>query len=153
MRRYETIIIIDPDLSKEERDPLFEKFKELISQHKGYLVEVDEWGTQKLAYEIRKKTRGHYIRLDYCGAGELVSELERFCRINDRVLKYLTVLLENKADVESLKQETSEAEIKEEPSDNQAPDQDTEEESPVPEPEQKADLTEETQEDKEEEEI
>jgi len=110
MRRYETIVIIDPDLSNEERDPLYEKIRELIPRLKGFLVEFDEWGTQKLAYEIKKKTRGHYFRLDYCGTGELVSEMERSFRIDDRVLKYMTVLLEKDTDVESLKKETGETE-------------------------------------------
>ena len=105
MRRYETIVIIDPDLSEEARDPLFEKIKDLISRQEGFLIVSDEWGTQKLAYEIRKKVRGHYVRLDYCGTGALVSELERSFRIDDRILKYMTVLLEKDVDVESFKQE------------------------------------------------
>jgi len=106
MRRYETIIISDPDLSAEDRESLFERLKELISLKDGFLLDFDEWGIQKLAYEIRKKVRGHYIRLDYCGTGMLVSELERFCRINkDRILKYLTVLLDKEADLDELKAE------------------------------------------------
>ena len=106
MRRYETIIISDPDLSAEDRESLFERLKELISPKGGFLLDFDEWGIQKLAYEIRKKVRGHYIRLDYCGTGMVVSELERFCRINkDRILKYLTVLLDKEADLDELKAE------------------------------------------------
>ncbi len=110
MRRYETIFIIDPDLSEEERSPLFERLKDLFSQHKGLLVLVDEWGTQKLAYEIKKKARGYYVRLDYCGTGTLVNEIERFFRIDDRVLKYLTVLFEKDVDIESVKEEIAMAE-------------------------------------------
>ncbi|QTA86843.1 30S ribosomal protein S6 [Desulfonema magnum] len=118
MRRYETIFITDPDLSNEDRDPFFKKIKELISEQKGFLVMFDEWGTQKLAYEIKKKTRGHYVRLDYCGTGDLVLEIERICRIDDRSLKYMTVLLEDAVDVESLKKEMAEPETSEEtPSD------------------------------------
>lgn len=118
MRRYETIVIIDPDLSEEARDPLFEKIKDLISRQEGFLIVSDEWGTQKLAYEIRKKVRGHYVRLDYCGTGALVSELERSFRIDDRVLKYMTVLLEKDVDVESFKQkeEPEAPEVTDEPS-------------------------------------
>lgn len=113
MRRYETIVISDPDLSDEDREAFFKKNKDLISQGGGFLVNFDPWGVQKLAYEIRKKPRGHYLRLDFCGAGPLVSELERSFRIDDRVLKYMTVLLEENADVESLKAQTAELEIKE----------------------------------------
>ena len=110
MRRYETIFIIDPDLSEEGRAPLFERLKDLFLQHNGLLVVVDEWGAKKLAYEIKKKARGYYVRLDYCGAGILVNEIERFFRIDDRVIKYMTVLLEKDVDVESVKEEIARAE-------------------------------------------
>jgi small subunit ribosomal protein S6 len=113
MRRYETIFIVDPDLSEEERSPLFERLKPLFPQLDGFLVMVDEWGTKKLAYEIKKKKRGYYVRLDYCGTGPLVSEIERFFRIDDRVLKYMTVLLEKDVDLENLKAELAEAETEE----------------------------------------
>jgi small subunit ribosomal protein S6 len=110
MRRYETIFIIDPDLSEEGRDPLFERLKDLFPQHNGLLVMVDEWGAKKLAYEIKKKARGYYVRLDYCGTGILVNEIERFFRIDDRVLKYMTVLLEKNVDIETVKEEITRAE-------------------------------------------
>jgi small subunit ribosomal protein S6 len=114
MRRYETIIIIDPDLSEEQRAPLFERCKDLIPQYKGLLVIQDDWGQKKLAYDIKKKARGYYTRLDYCGTGELVDELERFFRIDDRVLKFMTVLLEKKVDIERIKEEMVQAEKAEE---------------------------------------
>ncbi|OQY58159.1 MAG: 30S ribosomal protein S6 [Desulfobacteraceae bacterium 4572_88] len=110
MRRYETIVITDPDLSDEDRGQLFERLKELIPGQDGFLVMFDEWGTQKMAYEIRKKIRGYYVRLDYCGTGDLVAEMERLFRIDDRVLKYMTILLDKDADLESLKQANAEAE-------------------------------------------
>ncbi|MBU4286734.1 MAG: 30S ribosomal protein S6 [Proteobacteria bacterium] len=113
MRRYETFIIIDPDLSDEERSPIFEKVKDLIQQEKGFLVMLDEWGPRRLAYEIKKKSRGYYVRLDYCGTGKLVDEMERSFRIDDRVMKYMTVLLDKYADIELIKEEMAKAEIKE----------------------------------------
>lgn len=114
MRRYETVFIIDPDLSDEERTPLFERLKPLFPQLDGLLVMIDEWGTRKLAYEIKKKPRGYYVRLDYCGTGALVNEIERFFRIDDRVLKYMTVLIDQDADIESLKAEIARAEAEKE---------------------------------------
>ncbi len=110
MRRYETIIIIDPDLSEEQRAPLFERCNDLIPQYGGLLVMHDDWGQKKLAYDINKKSRGHYTRLDYCGTGDLVDELERFFRIDDRVLKFMTVLLEKQVDIERIKEEMAQAE-------------------------------------------
>jgi small subunit ribosomal protein S6 len=109
MRRYETIFIVDNDLSEEDRSPTFEKLKDLIHQHSGLLVMVDEWGSKKLAYEIKKKTSGYYVRLDYCGSGILVNEIERFFRIDDRILKYMTVLLDKDVDIEAVKEEIAKA--------------------------------------------
>ena len=110
MRRYETIVIIDPKLSNEQRLPIFEKLKDLIVQQSGFLVIVDEWGDKRLAYEIKKRSRGYYVRLDFCGTGALVNEMERFFRIDDRVLKYMTVLLDKDADVERIKEQIAEVE-------------------------------------------
>ncbi|MBU4421233.1 MAG: 30S ribosomal protein S6 [Proteobacteria bacterium] len=121
MRRYETFIIIDPDLSDEERSPIFEKVKDLIKQEECLLVMLNEWGARRLAYEIKKKSRGYYVRLDYCGTGKLVDEMERFFRIDDRVMKYMTVLLDKYADIELIKEEMAKAEIKEiEPDQNKS---------------------------------
>ena len=110
MRRYETIFIADNDLSEEDRSPIFEKLKDLTQQHNGLLVMVDEWKSKKLAYEIKKKARGYYVRLDYCGSGILVNEIERFFRIDDRILKYMTVLLDKDVDIEAVKEEIAAAE-------------------------------------------
>jgi small subunit ribosomal protein S6 len=114
MRRYETFVIIDPDISQEQRGLLLERVKELITQLNGMLVFEDDWGDRKLAYEIRKKERGYYVRFDYCGGAELVSEIERFFRIDDRTLKYMTVLLDQEADLEKIKEEQAAAESKRE---------------------------------------
>lgn len=105
MRRYETFVIIDPDISQEQRNPLIERVEELVSQMDGFLVFADDWGERKLAYEIRKKMRGYYVRFDYCGLPALVDEIERFFRIDDRALKYMTVLLNKEADLEKIKEE------------------------------------------------
>jgi small subunit ribosomal protein S6 len=105
MRRYETIIITDPDLSPEQRDPVLQRVADVINQGDGYLALTDEWGNRKLAYEIKKRDRGHYIRFDFCGTGAMVNEIERFFRIDDRVLKYMTVLLDKAADIEKIKEE------------------------------------------------
>lgn len=107
MRRYETIIITDPDLSAEQREPILQRVQDVISQENGYLALTDEWGARKLAYEIKKKERGYYIRFDFCGTVLAVDEMERFFRIDDRVLKYMTVLLDKTADIEKIKEALS----------------------------------------------
>ncbi len=129
MRRYETMIIVDPDLSDEQREPLLERIEETISARDGVLVMFDNWGNQKLSYEVRKKARGHYVRIDYCGEGELVAELERTFRIDDRVMKFMTVLLEENVDPEKIKAEISAAESPETPAEETAEGETSEEEA------------------------
>ena len=109
MRRYETIVIVDPDLGEERRTPIFDRIRELVPQKGGLVVEFDEWGARKMAYEIKKKKRGFYLRVDYCGTGDLVKEMERQFRIDDRVLKYMTILLEDDVDMESIQEKMSQA--------------------------------------------
>ena len=105
MRRYETFVIIDPDLSQDQRAPLIARVEELITQMDGFLVSTDDWGERKLAYDIKKKGRGYYVRFDFCGLAALVNEIERFFRIDDRALKFMTVLLNENADLEKIKAE------------------------------------------------
>ena len=112
MRRYETVFIVDPDLTEDERKQRFDKVIDLITTMKGAIIELDEWGNKRLAYEIKNKTRGHYLRIDYCGTGEMVAEIERNCRIDDKFLKFMTIILQDKADPEKIKVELAEARAK-----------------------------------------
>ena len=114
MRRYETFVIIDPDISEDDRRPVIERVQDLINQMDGFLILADEWGDRKLAYEIKKRERGYYVRFDFCGLAPLVNEIERFFRIDDRALKYMTVLLDKEADLEKIKEEKAAAESKSE---------------------------------------
>ena len=112
MRRYETFVIMDPDLSQDQRDQVTQRVEDLVTQMDGFLVFADDWGERKLAYDIKKRPRGYYVRFDYCGLSPLVNEIERFFRIDDRVLKYMTVLLDKAADLDKIKEEKADAESK-----------------------------------------
>jgi small subunit ribosomal protein S6 len=105
MRRYETVFIVNPELTPEQHQPLFEKLKGLVPEDQGMLVGFDEWGHKRLAYEVKKHTRGYYVLMDFCGDGALVKELERNLRFDDRVLKYMTVVKDEAVDLEQVKAE------------------------------------------------
>ena len=105
MRRYETIFIADPDLQDEARKNLFKKFTNLLTQTGGLLVKIEDWGNRKLAYEIKKKSRGYYLCLTYGGDGDIVKELERNLRLDENIMKFMTILVEKDIDEEALKQE------------------------------------------------
>lgn len=109
MRKYETVFISDPDLQDQARTELFEKVRNIITKENGIILEFDEWGNKKLAYEIKKKLRGHYVCVTYGGTGELVKELERNFRLSDDVMKYMTILLSDSTTAEDLENEVKEA--------------------------------------------
>jgi small subunit ribosomal protein S6 len=104
MNRYETIFILESDIPDAEREPMIEKIKALIPQHNGVMILMDDWGNRKLAYPIKKKMHGRYIRLDHCGTGALVDDLERFFRLDHRVLKYMTIQLDADVDPEAIQE-------------------------------------------------
>jgi len=101
MNHYETIFIVDPDTPGTDQDTIFEKVKNMIARD-GKLLMFDDWGNRKLAYEIKKKRQGRYVRLDYCGNGGLVEEMERTFRLDYRILKFMTILLAQDVDPEEL---------------------------------------------------
>ena len=108
MRKYETVFISDPDLKDQARTDLYDKVRNIITKEKGIVLNFDEWGNKKLAYEIKKKTRGHYVCVTYGGTGELVTELERNFRLTDAVLKFMTIVLTEDTTQEALEKEAQE---------------------------------------------
>ena len=110
MRRYETITIIDPDISEETRTQFLDRITDIITQRDGYLAKLDLWGMKKLAYEVRKKSRGYYAIFDFLGTGEIVDEMERIFRIDDRCIKFMTILLADNFTIEGVKEEIAQKE-------------------------------------------
>ncbi|MDA3917885.1 MAG: 30S ribosomal protein S6 [Deltaproteobacteria bacterium] len=108
MRKYETVFILDPDVKDQARTDLFDRVKNIITKENGILLDFDEWGNKKLAYEIKKKLRGFYVCITYGGTGSLVKELERNLRLSDDVLKFMTLLLSDDVTVEQLEEEDKE---------------------------------------------
>lgn len=91
MRRYETIYILRPSLNEEEINTIVENAVAIITESNGQIIELDKWGMRKLAYPIKKEIQGFYVFCDYSGAPEAVAEMERKFRIDDSVLRYMTV--------------------------------------------------------------
>lgn len=122
MRTYETVFIARPDLTTEDRLPLLAKVENIVAAGKGTVVKRDEWGVKKLAYQIKKQSRGDYVLFLFCADGSVVSELERNLRIDDRVLKYMTILVDEEADVDALRKKIEAAQKAERPSSGSADD-------------------------------
>ena len=105
MRYYETLYLLSPELSEDEYKDVIKKFNGIIEKNKGVVIKVDEWGLRELAYRVRKFDKGYYILLQYCGEPGITHEVERDMRLDDRVMKYQTVKLSDKADPDALKKE------------------------------------------------
>jgi small subunit ribosomal protein S6 len=104
-RRYETIFITPVDIPEEELHALIERYSAIITGRKGILVKVEKWGKRKLAYEIKKHLRGYYILLDFAGQTDVVNEMERNFKIDDKILKYMTIKKEDAVDLKVLETE------------------------------------------------
>ena len=109
MRGYETILIAHVDLSEDELTTLIDRYCAVVTGQKGILIRVERWGKRRLAYLIKKQARGFYILIDYAGESAVVDELERNLKIDDKILKFMTVLKDKAVDAETLQKELEEA--------------------------------------------
>ncbi|MBR4423076.1 MAG: 30S ribosomal protein S6 [Mailhella sp.] len=97
MRKMETLLLLSPELSVEQRETILSTADGVVAREGGKMLAVDQWGMRDLAYPVRKQMRGYYVRLEYAAPSALVAELERVLRITDGVFKFLTVRLADAA--------------------------------------------------------
>lgn len=96
-KQYETVFISTPVLSDAQVKETVAKYKDLIAQAGGEIVHEESWGLKKLAYPIQKKTTGFYQLLEFKAEGEFIDRLETQFRRDERVLRFLTVLMDKYA--------------------------------------------------------
>ena len=87
MRRYELMVILDPDLDERTIAPSLEQFLTVVRSGGGTVDKVDVWGKRRLAYEIRKKPDGFYAVIDLAADPAVVAELDRQLNLNESVLR------------------------------------------------------------------
>ena len=92
MTKYETTFILEPGLEEARVNEEIEKVSGWIRDLGGEIIEVQRWGKRRLAYEIHKKRDGIYTLLLYSGPGAVVRELERRLKLNESVMRTLTVM-------------------------------------------------------------
>jgi len=90
-RTYEVMYIINPDTEADKIEKLNEAVGNLIKKEGGEVVRMDDIGIRNLAYPIQKKTQGHYVLFEVDGTGQEILELERRMRVNDMIMRYITV--------------------------------------------------------------
>lgn len=111
VREYETVFVVQPEISEEGRQAIADRLDGVLVKRGATRFELDDWGKRKLAYEIRKFQKGHYLVLHYGDDGAVVSELERALRLDDSVLRYLTIQVDQR--VEDLDKRKAEGEERE----------------------------------------
>ena len=90
MTNYELMFIIDPTLEDEATKTVIESVKGII-ESEGEVVDVDEWGLRKMAYQIQKKSEGYYVVITFKAPPTLPKELDRRLRISDKVMRQIIV--------------------------------------------------------------
>lgn len=96
MNKYESVIIMKPDLSEEERKNVLDKYTKLLKDFSSREVNVEDLGKKKLAYEIKGHKEGCYAVYSFYGQSENISQLERHYRLDDNVIKFMTVIQEER---------------------------------------------------------
>ena len=90
-REYETIFILSPQINQSAADTINKKVEGMIAEHEGKFTKVSLWGLRKLSYRIKRQDKGIYYQLNFVAPQGFVDEMEKYFRLNDNILRYLTV--------------------------------------------------------------
>lgn len=101
MRHYELLLIFKPTLTEEELKNKIDFTNKLIEENGGEIASILEMGTRKLAYEVKKFERGTYYVYYFKAPAASIKEIERVIRINEEIIKFMTIKFENKKEIAS----------------------------------------------------
>lgn len=91
MANYESVLIARQDLGAAQVNTLVSDLSEVIKKEGGEVVKIDNWGLKNLAYRIKKNRKGHYVLLNIVAPSSAISEYERLIRLNEDIIRYMTV--------------------------------------------------------------
>jgi small subunit ribosomal protein S6 len=94
MRIYENLFIVRPDATEEEIDHLIDGISKTVTSGGGTVDKVEKWGKRRLAYRVDKHREGSYVLIQFTAAPELVREFERRLRVQDAIIKFLSVRID-----------------------------------------------------------
>ncbi len=98
MRKFETLLLLSPEMAAEGREALLGTLSGVLEREAGTILQADHWGMRDLAYPVEKQMRGYYVRLEYAAKPETIAELERIIRISEGIFKFITVRLADAAE-------------------------------------------------------
>ncbi|UOD35010.1 30S ribosomal protein S6 [Deferribacteraceae bacterium V6Fe1] len=96
MRTYETLFIVNPDLTQEDAVAVFEKFKTLVTENGGEIINDEAWGKLRLAYEIERKTEGYYFLIQFNSDVNVPAELEKRFKYDESVIRFIVIKIDGK---------------------------------------------------------
>ncbi|NOR50681.1 MAG: 30S ribosomal protein S6 [Desulfuromonadales bacterium] len=94
MRTYESIFIVHPEVVGDDQTAIIDKYKTILTDQGAEILKVDNWGVRTLAYPVQKQTKGCYVLVIFDAEATVIAEFERRMRIDEKVIKFQTVLLE-----------------------------------------------------------
>jgi len=114
MRNYESIYIIHPEVVGDDLTAMVEKFQGVLTDQGVEIYNLDNWGVRKLAYPINKVERGCYVQTLFSAEPQVIAEYERRMRLDEKVLRFLTVKLDGEFPAVEVAAEEPEAAVEEE---------------------------------------
>ncbi len=96
-RNYESVVLINAALEDEQIEATISRILEVITTNGGEIIEADKWGRKRLAYPIKKAKSGYYLVLRFKAPTELISTLERNYRLDENIIRYITIALDKNA--------------------------------------------------------
>ncbi len=110
MTKYESVLIARQDLGASQVANIVSDLSNVIAKEGGEVVRVDNWGLKNLAYRIKKNRKGHYVLLNISAPANAIAEYERLMRVNEDIIRYMTVKVDEFSEVAGSESETAAAE-------------------------------------------
>jgi len=107
MRRYETTFILRPGLGEAQFTEVIDRTTANITGGGGSIISLQRWGMRRLAYDIGKDRQGYYVYLDHAATPAVVAEMERIFKIDDRILRFLTIKTAERINAAQIDAETA----------------------------------------------
>jgi len=104
MANYESVLIARQDLGTSQVSSIVEDLSNVIKKEGGEVVRVDNWGLKNLAYRIKKNRKGHYVILNIAAPASAIAEYERVMRVNEDIIRYMTIKVEEFSSANSEKE-------------------------------------------------
>ncbi len=114
LKQYETVFIATPVLSDDQMKEAVEKYRAFITSEGGEIVHEEDWGLRKLAYPIQKKTTGFYHLFEFKADSQFIDKLETQYRRDERIIRFLTFVLDKDSIAYSERRRNNKKENKEE---------------------------------------